>query len=34
MVTYLYWAGIIALAFGLFYFIGYKMDEWKIAAIA
>lgn len=34
MVTYLYWAAIIALAFGLFYFIGYKMDEWKIAAIA
>lgn len=34
MVTYLYWFGIVALAFGLFYFIGYKIDELKIAAIA
>jgi len=34
MITYLYWIGIIALAFGLFYFIGYKIDELKIAAIA
>jgi len=34
MVTYLYWFGILALAFGLFYFIGYKIDELKIAAIA
>lgn len=34
MVTYLYWLGVIALAFGLFYFIGYKIDEWKIGAIA
>jgi hypothetical protein len=34
MVTYLYWFGIIALAFGLFYFIGYRIEEWKIAAIA
>ena len=33
MVTYLYWIVIIALAFGLFYFIGYRVDEWKIAAI-
>jgi hypothetical protein len=34
MVTYLYWLTIIALAFGLLFFIGYKVDEWKIAAIA
>lgn len=34
MITYLYWIGVIALAFGLFYFIGYKVDELKIAAIA
>jgi hypothetical protein len=34
MITYFYWAVIIALAFGLFYFIGYKVEEWKIAAIA
>jgi hypothetical protein len=34
MVTYLYWFGIIALALGLFYFIGFKIDELKIAAIA
>jgi len=34
MVTYLYWFGIIALAMGLFYFIGLKIDEVKIAAIA
>ena len=34
MITYLYWAVIIVLAFGLFYFIGYKVEEWKIAAIA
>lgn len=34
MVTYLYWFGIFALAFGLFYFISFKIDEWKIGAIA
>lgn len=34
MITYLYWITIIAIAFGLFYFIGYKVEEWKIAAIA
>ena len=34
MVTYLYWIVIIALAFGLIYLIGYKAEEWKIAAIA
>jgi hypothetical protein len=34
MITYLYWIGVIVLAFGLFYFIGYKVEEWKIAAIA
>ncbi len=34
MITYLYWTAIIAIAFGLFYFIGYKVEEWKIAAIA
>jgi hypothetical protein len=34
MVTYLYWFGIIALAMGLFYFIGLKIDEVKIAVLA
>jgi len=34
MVTYLYWIAIIALAFGLLFLIGYKAEEWKIAAIA
>ena len=34
MITYLYWITILALAFGLLYFIGYKIEEWKIAAIA
>lgn len=34
MVTYLYWIAIIAIASGLLYFLGYKAEEWKIAAIA
>ena len=34
MVTYLYWIAIIALAFGLLFLIGYKAEEWRIAAIA
>ena len=34
MITYLYWVAIIAIASGLLYFIGYKLDEIKIAAIA
>ncbi|NOR42588.1 MAG: hypothetical protein GQ572_04565 [Gammaproteobacteria bacterium] len=34
MITYLYWIAIIAIASGLLYFIGYKLDEIKIAAIA
>jgi hypothetical protein len=34
MVTYLYWFGIFALALGLFYIIGYKIDQLKIAAIS
>ena len=34
MVTYLYWFGIFALALGLFYIIGYKIEQLKIAAIA
>lgn len=34
MITYLYWFVIIALAFGLLYVIGNKVDEWKIAVIA
>jgi hypothetical protein len=34
MITYLYWTAIIALAFGLIYVIGHKMDEWKISMIA
>lgn len=34
MITYLYWITIFALALGLLYFIGYKVEEWKISAIA
>ena len=34
MITYLYWIATLALAFGLLYFLGYKIEEWKIAAIA
>ncbi len=34
MITYLYWITILAIAFGLLYFIGYKIEEWKIASIA
>ena len=34
MITYLYWITIIAIASGLLYFLGYKVEEWKIAAIA
>ena len=34
MITYLYWITLITLASGLLYFLGYKVEEWKIAAIA
>lgn len=34
MITYFYWFAIIALAFGLVYFIGYRINELKIALIA
>lgn len=34
MITYFYWLVIIALALGLLYFIGYQVEEWKIAGIA
>ena len=34
MITYFYWLVIIALALGLLYFIGYRIEEWKIAGIA
>ena len=34
MITYLYWIVIIAIASSLFYFLGYKVEEWRIAAIA
>lgn len=34
MITYLYWAVIITLAAGLIFFIGNKVEEWKIALIA
>jgi hypothetical protein len=33
MITYLYWITVIALAFGVMYFIGHKIEEWKIAAL-
>ena len=34
MITYLYWIIIIAIASGILYFLGYKVEEWKIAGIA
>ena len=34
MVTYLYWISIISLAFALLYLIGYRIEQWKIAAVA
>jgi len=34
MITYLYWMTIIAIASGLLYFLGYKIEEWRIAVIA
>jgi hypothetical protein len=34
MITYLYWIIIFSIASGLLFFLGYKVDEWKIAAIA
>jgi hypothetical protein len=34
MITYLYWIIIISIAFGLLYFIGLKLEELKIAALA
>lgn len=34
MITYLYWISIIALASGLLFVIGFKMEELKIAVIA
>ncbi len=34
MITYLYWAFIIGLMVTLVYFIGVKMEQWKIAGIA
>ena len=34
MITYMYWATIIFLAGALFYFLGVKVEQWKIAVIA
>lgn len=34
MITYLYWLTVICIAFALIYFIGYKIEEWKMAIIA
>ena len=34
MVTYLYWFGIIALAFTLIYVVGHVLDQWRISVIA
>lgn len=34
MITYLYWGCIIALALGLVFFIGLRLEEWKIGLIA
>ena len=34
MITYFYWLVIIAIASGLLYFFGYKVEEWRIAGLA
>ena len=34
MITYLYWLSVICIAIGLIYFVGYKIEEWRIAVIA
>ena len=34
MITYLYWIAVISIAAGVVFFIGQKMEEWKIAGIA
>lgn len=34
MITYLYWIAIIAIASGLLYFVGHKLEELKIAVIS
>ncbi len=34
MITYFYWFAIIAIALGLVYFIGYRLDQLKIALIS
>ena len=34
MITYLYWIVIIALALGVLFIIGHKIEEWKISVIA
>ena len=33
MITYLYWAFVIATAFGLVFLIGARLDNWKTAVI-
>ena len=33
MITYLYWIAIIALAFSLFYYFGFKREAWKLSII-
>ena len=34
MITYLYWIAVFALAFGMLYLLGVKLDNWKNAAIS
>lgn len=34
MVTYLYWLAVFAIAAGLIYVIGQRMEEWKISMVA
>ncbi len=34
MITYIYWIVIIALALGVLYVFGHKVEEWKIASLA
>lgn len=33
MITYLYWISVITVAFVLFYYIGYKLEAWKVSFI-
>lgn len=34
MITYFYWAVVIAIAFGLVFLFGGRMNRWKVAGVA